>query len=344
MNKSFTKEDTGILKGIAILAMVFHHTFVNNPGLPIYATEGANYITVLSTSAKICVSLLTILSGYGLAESYKNVDRKAKFHRIRFILSHYIQLLSMYWMVFAITFISIWMQQGTLAGIYGEGVYGYKNLIIDLLGLGIAFKTPVLIGGWYLTAIVTFYVIFPVLQWLIEKLGIVIVIICYIPWIYYMIIGDINMHTDWGMFYLCSFALGIYLSEKDLLAKQFALDWKKGLPVSIVFFASMMLLRAYITLPVDVFLSLSIIELEIFGISRIPFLRDFLKNCGNQSANVWLLHGYVGGVISYLQFRTTGMRYVFLVFVCMSVSIVIELIKQGTHYNTGVKKIRKRIL
>ncbi len=36
MDCTFSKNDTNIVKGIAILAMLFHHTYPNNPGIPIY--------------------------------------------------------------------------------------------------------------------------------------------------------------------------------------------------------------------------------------------------------------------------------------------------------------------
>lgn len=86
----FSKDDTNIVKGIAIIAMIFHHTWKNNPELPIYMLDKPDIITVLAEAAKICVALLTILSGYGLSESYKKIKNRSVKNDIFFFLQHYL--------------------------------------------------------------------------------------------------------------------------------------------------------------------------------------------------------------------------------------------------------------
>lgn len=78
----FDKRYTQLIKGIAILFMVLHHTvglYYNSFDLRWY-TENSNNIGSLillffSTAGKVCVPLLTILSGFGLAKSYNRFEK-----------------------------------------------------------------------------------------------------------------------------------------------------------------------------------------------------------------------------------------------------------------------------
>ena len=106
---------------------------------------------------------------------------------------------------------------GGVRALYGVGLQGIKNYIIDLLGFGVIFHSPIFIGGWYLTAIVIYYFLFPILYYATKKFRVLFLIITYTPWIYYIVMNDIDMHTDWWLFYVFSFALGIYLSQMEIL-------------------------------------------------------------------------------------------------------------------------------
>lgn len=207
------------------------------------------------------------------------------------------------------------------------------------------FHSPVFIGGWYLTAIVMYYLLFPFLYYAIKKFKLLMLIFTYLPWIYYIVINDIDMHTDWWLFYVFSFAFGIYLSQMEILNKHKQKRFSKtGFFFSVILFIIAFILRAYITLPMDPLLAFSMIELEIFIFSKIPVFSSFLLRCGSQSANIWLLHGVALGLISGLSFTSYCMRFVFLVFICMGISIVIEEIKNALKYNELVSKIRKYLV
>ena len=65
----FTKRHTNILKGIAVILLVIHHSF---PAIPKeYLHEQALLITQLVSAAKLCVGIFAVLSGYGMYMSYQ---------------------------------------------------------------------------------------------------------------------------------------------------------------------------------------------------------------------------------------------------------------------------------
>lgn len=65
MTESFTKDNTNIVKGIAIIAMVTHHYFVNDPGMSIISMGEIDIEKVIGVLSKVCASLFCIMSGYG---------------------------------------------------------------------------------------------------------------------------------------------------------------------------------------------------------------------------------------------------------------------------------------
>lgn len=79
MENYFTKEDTKIIKGIAIILMLIHHLW----GFPdriiggelkhILNIDGKSIISLIGAYGKICVSIFFFLGGYGI---YMNAKKK----------------------------------------------------------------------------------------------------------------------------------------------------------------------------------------------------------------------------------------------------------------------------
>ena len=216
--------------------------------------------------------------------------------------------------------------------------------MIDFFGLGMLFHTNILIGEWYLTAVIAFYFLFPLLLFLIKKIKWGILVITYLPWVYYIIANDFEMHTDWFAFYTFSFALGIYLSYADLLViiKNNARK-KRTIVFSIIFLLVTAVLRQFLTLPADPFLSLAIIAIEIVLVSRIPVIKDFLGICGKQSANMWLLHPWIMSEFVVFGYRSYVDWFIVVFMTSFAMSLTLNSFKQGIKYNDIVRKIRKKI-
>lgn len=80
----FSKQDTSIAKGVAILMMVLHHTFtfperIKVTWFPILGSKlvfGHNLEFLIGEFGKLCVSIFVFLTGYGI---YKVYERKRTF-------------------------------------------------------------------------------------------------------------------------------------------------------------------------------------------------------------------------------------------------------------------------
>lgn len=65
-----SRRDVGVMKGVAIIAMLLHHVY----GLPPHFVDLASVPKVLhciGLFGKVCVVIFVFCSGYGLAVSYK---------------------------------------------------------------------------------------------------------------------------------------------------------------------------------------------------------------------------------------------------------------------------------
>ena len=67
----FTKEDTLVIKGVAILLMIWLHLFIQNEDYTsLFFTKYGGVESLLARAAGMCVTLYIFLSGYGLYISY----------------------------------------------------------------------------------------------------------------------------------------------------------------------------------------------------------------------------------------------------------------------------------
>ena len=105
------------MKGIAILAMLFHHMYGAPPPEVEPYTGVLAWIGVLG---KVCVAMFLFCSGYGLAAQYKPISIKDD---IKFILRRLTKFYLNYWVIFIIFVpITYFVFGRTLTDAYGEHV------------------------------------------------------------------------------------------------------------------------------------------------------------------------------------------------------------------------------
>ena len=101
----FTREDTSIAKGIAIILMFTHHLFTfpdrirsGSEYLSLFSISGDNIELIVGRFGKICVAMFLFLSGFGI---YKQFIKDK--NNIYFILFNKIKKIYInYWIIFLI--------------------------------------------------------------------------------------------------------------------------------------------------------------------------------------------------------------------------------------------------
>ncbi len=82
--KTFTREDTKFIKGIAIILMYYHHLFCfperigNAEYFSLFSLQGHSSAGIVGSFGKICVAIFVFLSGYGTYKSLQNTEDVSK--------------------------------------------------------------------------------------------------------------------------------------------------------------------------------------------------------------------------------------------------------------------------
>ena len=173
---SMSKQETAVMKGIAICAMLCHHLYTcpENIGEGIVPYTGV--LAWLGILGKVCVALFLFCSGYGLAATYK---QGAFIDNLKFIGRRLVKFYLNYWVIFLIFVpITIFAFHRPLSAAYGEnGVWWH--LVLDIFGM--QGWQSYNITWWFNTLIILLYLLFPLLYrairwkpWLAVLVGMVV--------------------------------------------------------------------------------------------------------------------------------------------------------------------------
>lgn len=163
--KTFSKKDTLVIKGIAILLMMYHHCFRDESLYRNFEISffpfSEHYVVKLATVGKICVPLFAFLSGYGLYLSYTNSKEKGT----EWALRRYLKTFSGFWLIWVLGAIATQCFNGTFfkTFFYKRDIWtAMTDICLDFLGLANMFHTPSINGTWwYMSAVIVFIVIVP---------------------------------------------------------------------------------------------------------------------------------------------------------------------------------------
>ena len=207
------------MKGFAILGIVIHHWFLY---IPHY-----NYLPVLSSIAVklssiggTLVHLFFILSGYGLYISYHNNGINSW---ILWAKKRVVKILIPYWIIVLFTYLLINNFQSILPHHLENGysslsllsyIFLFRNIYPPSWGLNYTF--------WFMPVIIGLYMVFPIFVRILEKYGaryflFISLLINYISITFFVVFDlPIGHQSDWFMFYIIQFSLGILLAHHSV--------------------------------------------------------------------------------------------------------------------------------
>ena len=218
--KDFNIKYSNMIKGIAIIMMVFHHLFWVKS-----FSQGYNLsfwpftigrVAQIASVFKICVPIFTFLSGYGLLCFYKKLKKKNNFFEIRML-----KLLPTYFLIIVLSYVFIATFKTSIIKqkFFANNIYtGIFYIIIDLLGIANILKTPSICNEWwYIPTSIIFIFLLPLLYKLVKKWGWLNVFIGIV--IFPRFIYMYNFSTTTAYPFLFSFLLGMYCQDSDLIKK-----------------------------------------------------------------------------------------------------------------------------
>lgn len=351
LKKSFDKGDTLVVKGMAILLMLFYHLFQTKTLLEqlevIHAPVSQDTFLMLSGFGNICVAVFAFLSAYGITKGLIAEESCTLSEMMKEAVKRCGRLIGN----FAVMYVSVnllWFSYFDYAGLYGKGWQGGMLAIVDMLGLAQLFGTPTLnMTWWYMELAVMIIFAVPFIYMLVKRIGKYAVILSVLLPLAVEMNGDVKR-------YLVVVVLGVAAAWEGWLEKLFG--WKRNrlikAAVGIVFIVLSILFRQnYMVQTYFLWIADAPIALLLcwFGgeiISAVPGVREVFAFFGKHSMNMFFVHTFFYMAI-YQQF-IYSFRYAALIFLVLAVvtlaySVVLELIKTGGRHlwKKAVIRLRK---
>ena len=329
---NFLKQDTSVVKGIAVLMLVCNHFFMGVLPAPIDWANNPLW-TVAATLSKVCVAIFVILSGYGINESYK----RKKGSDLAFVKGHLLKLMKQFWFIFII-FVPLGIVCGwNPADVYGRNLAGVGYGIIDFLGMKSLFNTPTMNQTWwYMETCIVLYILYPILRKMLKKIPVVLFALSAVPVIKFGLFNDGSIDGCREIYWILPFAMGMLLSEKNLLNKMstaISRHYTAGCVISVASAIIMTAVRSHFGIIADTLYAIAIIAATKAVLCRIRYINSFLAYLGNHSANIFMMHSfiycyYVPIKQIFMVLESWTANYVLLMAICTAASDYIEILKK----------------
>ena len=310
-----TKEETKMVKGIAILLMMIHHLW----GFPDRIAGGSlNYmITLFQTPlilsmggfGKICVSFFFFLGGYGVYHSFY----KKPFKPISKLKNLYIA----YWKVFVI-FVPIGYFFCSNQPAYCEDAiiysrfadFSWSNCVANFLGLSSSINEE----WWFLLSYVIAILTFPIIRSIAERFsfkvnfllivaGSVLITNVFPAISNIESIGILNNNTLYTLLfyqsvpYVTCFWMGV-VSAKDGVLNRLSEDLKELNLLNPVFDLLVWAIAFYMRQFAGYSAQWDVLYVPFLVVTgtdlfrRANYLKYIFVKLGNQSTNIWLIHSF----------------------------------------------------
>ncbi len=336
MQKLFDKEQSYIVKGLAIILLLLYHLFENAELVESLQVDHSpfplkGFLTVTSFG-NICVAVFVFLTAYGISTglfqngeiTLKTAYKQAAKRFGRLVLQFFILFLSVN---------ILWGFKFNYDGLYGMNKQGFLYILTDAAGFAQFFETPTMnMTWWYMKVAYLLIFLVPLLAFAVKKIG------------YSLLIGAfllpfaVEMDTDLQRYFFVA-AFGVCAASGKWPERLFAwkLPWAGKALLSVAAIIICILVRqnyvvyqtyvAYVEAPIV--LIVIYFACEVLG--RIPYMGKALGFVGRHSMNMYLVHTffYMSLWREFIySFRYAGLIFLALFVTTLLYSVVLELVKK----------------
>lgn len=358
MNNTFTKRETNILKGIALLFLIFHHCFLTPARYKHISVSffpiKESYANLLAYYLRICVPMFVFFTAFGITLSikkkYKTLD--LNFHDIKEYIKHrYFNLFTGWIFIFFLVEIITCLIDGLPRKRYGYTIKGLLHFTIDGLGFANLFKTPTLVATWwYMTVAFMLIILLPFIIKLYSKSPYVLCAVI-------ILISKLYTPTKVEIFRWLPIAyIGILFADKEVLQRIKSINpptikiLKFIIGIILILLSikfKKKLISRHIYVIVDGIMPAILIWFCYEFIVPIKYLNRFLEFIGKHSMNIFLTHTLIRA--NYFRKTLYGLKYaplivLVLLAISIAISIAIEFLKEISRYNKFVDSIREKYI
>lgn len=359
----FSKKDTNVVKGVAIIAMLFHHCYVTGVSFKAHGVSFAPFskgtVVSLALWSKVCVGIFVFLSAYGITLALKRLYDNGQFDRSNLSgmsARRIWKILAGFWPVFILAVLGCALWAPDSFEVYGQGLTRIIHVVLDFLGLADLFGTPTLIGTWwYLSLAFVEIMLLPLLYYIYRRCGafLTLSLSVFLPM-------ALSLEMSNLVRYLPVMVLGIWFAQENLFPRiaRWRIPHTGTAATRTVEFALLAVLilgtvwlknsdfgQAHENIT-DSVTPLAVIVFTWLFLTGIPYLREILAVLGRYSMNIFLLHNFIRARwfedFSY-SFRFWWLIVLVLLLDNFVLSVAIEWLKKVLRYNSFVSKIENVI-
>lgn len=353
---ALTKQDTTVLKGIAIVAMLMHHLWGCPPS---WIEPYTGVLGFLGCVGKVCVAIFLFCSGYGLSVGYQKVIEDCRLNNedwkgglkstLKFQMKRLVKFYAGYWPIFLIFVpLAIFVFGRSILDAY-VGLNPIKRFIMEFLAInGSRCYNP---AWWFNYLIILLYLLFPAFFCGIKHLGYIGGIISILLMIFENNLALINHYHL--LLWQCPFVLGILWHSRE---QQFSNvcnklpDWLLN-AIVIVLIILVSFLRTTVSIETGVKIDSALTMLIVLGIillrNKLLYLNNTFAFLGKHSMNIYLTHTFffLYWFPAFFYFRELGggINVVVLLVICTLTSIIIEWLKEKCKWNKLTNIILEKI-
>lgn len=336
MKLKFSIRNTNIIKGCAVILLLFHHLFYKLKYFDscfVFCYEEMKVYNIIAQLSKVCVAIFLILSGYGLTISANKMNEPIT---LRFSYRHIVKLLINFWVIYL-----LFVPLGFVFGrnpieIYGTGINGIVNFFVDFFGIAHLVKTPTFNATWwFMGEILRLYILFPLLYYGVKNNKLLLLGLGFALCFFYKLV--------WFLPFIC----GMIIAEKDYFSWYMNLKRIKKYLIVLGFFAFVPIRYIY-GVRFDTMFALGIITFVLIFIKPENVFGRIFEVLGKHSGNLFMFHTFIyayyfrGFIYS---FSHPVIILLILLLTCLGISWLIELIKRILCLNKvqGILYGRKKI-
>lgn len=372
--KTFSKNDTLVVRGIAITMLMFHHNFRLESvfkGMSFsFFPFSQSSVVIFCNFLKICVGMFAFLSAYGLTLSLRKYDNNSLLNSRQyshFISNKLLNLMWGFWFIFILSEIlcAIIAPSYTMDYFANGGVRGILNIFIDFLGLAKLVGTTSLNGTWWYMSLAILIILFvPFMVKLCKKFNAFasIAFLVIIPRLIYVTV-PLHLGQTSNLFrFMLPTLLGVLAAQNNWLArlKSFTITNNKVLSkiIKFVVLTAGLVVLYIIRIKTDGKYANYIFEIRdglipayvVYYchefITDIPLIKNVFALIGKHSLNIFLFHTFIRHHWFHA-YTYSFKHFVLIALVLLAeslvISIVLEFIKKITHYNNLCVVIRNKI-
>ena len=347
--------ETNIIKGIAICAMLFHHLFYETN---VYGSFTQQFAIV----CKVCVSMFLFVSGYGMAVQYSKIDGHRIWDRIiktfKFLLKRFSKFYLNYWVIFIILVpLGVFVPGRSLSIAYGTDYSIWYSLAKDFLGFqGV---DSYIVTWWFNALIISLYLLFPFLYWLMRRKSIAIgFLLLLVLWPReYIVENFFYVFYLWNSnlaIYTLIFALGIFTARHieviniilNKIKPPILLTLSTAISITLCFIRQLYARTYADAITLDAFITIFVALSVIVFCRTTRFQINPLAVLGKHSLNIYLIHTFI--LMFFFPKLIFECKFSPVIFIALlgesfAISMAIEFAKKKAHFYSLIDRICRHL-